>query len=97
MAEGAPVAVGWGSAVVGTCAWVVGASVGDEVLAEVVAVMLGTVVGKRVLDGLGVAEERGGSVVLVVVLGRTTGAVGLSTLGVGLAGTGSAAAGRTIR
>jgi hypothetical protein len=89
--------VGWGSAVVGAGAWVVGTSAGDVVVGGLLGVMLGALVGKVVLDGVGVSDERGGTVVLVVARGRTTGLVGLSTPVAGLAGTGSAAAGRTIR
>ena len=67
------------------------------VVGELDAVMVGTVVGKRVLDGVGVSDERGGTVVVLVALGRTTGLVGLSTPVAGLAGSVTAAAGRTIR
>jgi len=91
--------VGWGSAVVGAGAWVVGTSAGDVVVGGLLGVMLGALVGKRVVVVVvvGVADERGGTVVFVVALGRTTGAVGLSTRVAGLAGWVVAAAGRTSR
>jgi hypothetical protein len=94
--------VGAGLLVVGVPAWVVGALLGKEPGA-LVNTGLGVPVGPRVgagvdvgAEGTGVVDGRGGTVVVVLSLGRIFGAVGFCWTEVaGVAGALAAGGGRT--
>jgi hypothetical protein len=94
VADAGPVGAGWGSPVVGVWAWVVALLVG-EVVGVVVGVIAGPLVGKLVAVSVGVADGRGGTVVVVLGLGRITGGFGISPTVGGLAGRVAAGSGRT--